>query len=280
MGKDSDIYELIMSVAKNHQHIKGVYLNGSRANPFVWDDDYQDFDIVFVVDKLATIIDDNKWLDQFGDILIKQIPKEELLYSVNEDAWYSIILLLSNLQRIDLTFVEIGRLDTYIKDHHFIRLLLDKGYHLPNIDEPKDDNYWIKEPNQQLLSECIDEFYLMALNVMKGIGRKHLIYAMDYFDICRKMLLLMWSWDKSEKYHFEINMGKHLKYLHNYLNMDEQAILRCCYPKFKEREIQQALITMMEYFDELAEIVSDKLEFTYKKQIFHTIKMYIKTLTY
>ncbi|EHJ07116.1 aminoglycoside 6-adenylyltransferase [Staphylococcus simiae] len=280
MSNDSDIYDLILTVAKNNIHIKGVYLNGSRANPFVWDDEHQDFDIVFVVDNVEKMITQKQWINEFGTILIKQIPKEELLYPVDKEMPYSVNLLLSNFKRLDLTVIDITKIDCYLEENQFAVLLFDKGYHLPTIDEPTDQHCWVKVPSQQLFDECLDEFYLMALNVLKGLWRKHLIYAMDYFDICRKMVLLMWSWDKSDKYNFEVNMGKHLKYLHNYLDINEQAVLRTFYPKFKEQEILQALITMVEYFDELSKQVSNKLEFIYKEQIVRTIKMHIKTLIY
>jgi hypothetical protein len=42
-------FDLILDVAKADQRIRAVYMNGSRANPNIKKDKYQDYDIVYVV---------------------------------------------------------------------------------------------------------------------------------------------------------------------------------------------------------------------------------------
>lgn len=43
------MFALILSVAEADKRIRAVFLNGSRANPKIPRDDYQGFDVVFVV---------------------------------------------------------------------------------------------------------------------------------------------------------------------------------------------------------------------------------------
>lgn len=49
MRTEREIFDLILHVARNNEQIRAVYMNGSRANPNVQKDIYQDYDIVYVV---------------------------------------------------------------------------------------------------------------------------------------------------------------------------------------------------------------------------------------
>ena len=52
MRTEEEMYALILNVAKNDPRIRGVILNGSRANPNAPKDSFQDFDIVYLVKEL------------------------------------------------------------------------------------------------------------------------------------------------------------------------------------------------------------------------------------
>ena len=47
----SKILELILRVAEELETVRAVVLQGSRANPNVASDEWQDFDIVYLVDE-------------------------------------------------------------------------------------------------------------------------------------------------------------------------------------------------------------------------------------
>ena len=48
MRSEQEMYDLILGIAKTDERIRAVYMNGSRANPNVNKDRYQDYDIVSV----------------------------------------------------------------------------------------------------------------------------------------------------------------------------------------------------------------------------------------
>ncbi|HGC6642695.1 TPA: aminoglycoside 6-adenylyltransferase, partial [Streptococcus agalactiae] len=48
MRDEQEIYNLVLNIANRDKRIEAVLLNGSRANPNVPKDDFQDYDIVFV----------------------------------------------------------------------------------------------------------------------------------------------------------------------------------------------------------------------------------------
>ena len=47
--------------------MEAVALSGSRANPRAPKDEFQDYDVVYIVDDLEDLISDLSWLDQFGN---------------------------------------------------------------------------------------------------------------------------------------------------------------------------------------------------------------------
>ena len=76
MRSEEEMMTLILDVAKADKRIRAVLLNGSRANPDIKKDTFQDFDIVYIVNELSTFLDDPGWIDIFGERLILQMPDD------------------------------------------------------------------------------------------------------------------------------------------------------------------------------------------------------------
>ena len=71
MRTDQEMLGLILQIAKKLQ-VDAVTLSGSRTNPNAPTDEFQDYDVVYIVDKLEDLISDLSWLDQFGKRIIEQ----------------------------------------------------------------------------------------------------------------------------------------------------------------------------------------------------------------
>ena len=52
MRTEEEMMKAIISFAENNDLIRGVYMNGSRANPKVDKDKYRDYDIVYVASEI------------------------------------------------------------------------------------------------------------------------------------------------------------------------------------------------------------------------------------
>ena len=76
MRNEQEMYQLFLDIANNNDRILAVYMNGSRTNKNVPKDIFQDYDIVYVVEKTADFINDRLWITQFGDIMYMQYPDE------------------------------------------------------------------------------------------------------------------------------------------------------------------------------------------------------------
>ena len=109
MRTDIQIFNLILSVAKNDERVRAVILNGSRVNTKIVKDDLQDFDIVYIVTELDSFIANPTWIDVFGERIILQTPNSMIIYEddinkVKEELVY--LMLFKDHKRIDLSLVE------------------------------------------------------------------------------------------------------------------------------------------------------------------------------
>ena len=74
MRSEKEMMDLIIAVANNDVRIRAAYLEGSRANPNVPKDIFQDYDIVYVVTETRSFREDKAWIDRFGERLYMQYP--------------------------------------------------------------------------------------------------------------------------------------------------------------------------------------------------------------
>lgn len=94
MKTENKMIELILQIADTLK-VEAIALSGSRTNPQPVKDEYQDYDVVYIVENLEDLISDLSWLDQFGMRLIEQqnVLGHRRLY----------LMLFEDGNRIDLT---------------------------------------------------------------------------------------------------------------------------------------------------------------------------------
>ena len=61
MRSNDEVKKLILDKANSDNRIRAVLLNGSRANNKVELDQFQDFDIVYIVYQIDTFTSDHSW---------------------------------------------------------------------------------------------------------------------------------------------------------------------------------------------------------------------------
>lgn len=70
MRTDTEMMTLILQIA-DALKVEAIALSGSRTNPQSVKDEFQDYDVVYIVDDLEDLISDLSWLNQFGMRLIE-----------------------------------------------------------------------------------------------------------------------------------------------------------------------------------------------------------------
>lgn len=120
MRSENEIFDLILSVAQADERVRAVYLNGSRANPNVPKDIYQDYDIVYVVTETRSFLGNKDWISVFGEIAIVQEPdSNDYGWGINTNfaRSYTWLMLFKDGIRIDLKIqIKEAMLEDYTND--------------------------------------------------------------------------------------------------------------------------------------------------------------------
>jgi len=219
--KQEEIKNKILKLAGNDNRVRAVLLNGSRANPKVKPDKYQDFDIVFVVQDFDTFLSDRSWISLLGKPILQQLPDEMILGrdQNQEKGSFSFLMIFEDGHRIDLTLFPREKLGTDFEADSLTIVWLDKDELFKDVPAPTDKDYHIATPSQQTFSEVCNEFWWTITYVAKGLKRKEVIYAKDMLEtVVRPMFLQMIAWKIGYDFDFKISMGKSGKSADKYLD--------------------------------------------------------------
>jgi len=269
MRTEKEMLELILGVADSDERIRAVYMNGSRVNPNIEKDKYQDYDIVFIVTETTSFLADKSWIDVFGENSIVQEPdSNDLGWGIEHDfsKSYAWLMLFKDGTRIDLTImIKTAALENYFSDTLTVKLL-DKDNILPEIPTSNDKNHWIKPPTKEQYRGCCNEFWWCLNNVAKGIVRKQLPYAMRmYMETVHKELERMTEWYIGINNDFSVSSGMWGRYFEKYLPQELYAMYVKTYSGGDFDELWEAVFTSCDMFRIIAPAVGDHLGYIYQK---------------
>jgi len=270
MRTEKEMFDLILSVANNDERIRAVYMNGSRANPNVSKDIYQDYDIVYVVTETKWFLENKNWISVFGDLAMVQEPdSNDFGWGVDMDFTrsYTWLMLFKDGVRIDLGIqIKDEMLKRYINDSLTIPLL-DKDNCLPKIPEPSDKGYYVKKPSHPQYKGCCNEFWWCLQNVAKGIARDQLPYAMWMYNVVvRDMLTKMIDWYIGINTDFSVSVGKSGKYYKKYLPENIYSLFTKNYSGSDYNDLWTAIFNACELFRTIAPPVGKHFGFTYNQE--------------
>ena len=275
MRSKKEIFDLILSIAKKDARVRAVVLNGSRANPNISPDIFQDFDIAFLVDNLKSIVEDKNWHKQFGEILIMQTPETMNDPAPDNNGKFTYLLLFTDGNRIDLNLIPIEQVSTLAHDSLAVPLL-DKDHILPKLPEANESSYYPQAPTAKNYADCTNEFWWVATYVAKGLWRQELTYAKAMQEIIRKQMMKMLTWYLGIKTDFKKNLGKEGKYFKDYLEDDLWQKLTSTYANFELEDNWQSLTAMLELMQIISKKVALDFGFEYPESEDKNVSNYIK----
>jgi len=266
MRTSDEIKKLITDIAISDPRIRAVLLNGSRANPNVAPDKYQDFDVVYVVTEIGSFISDHNWTNIFGEILIRQLPDEmELGKEAGEENFsFSYLMLFKDGTRIDLTLFPKDNLGTNFYSDSLTIVWLDKDHIFGNIEKSSDKDYLIKYPSERAFRESCNEFWWTTTNVAKGISRNEITYAKEMLEtVVRPMFMKIVEWYIGVNTNFLVSFGKGGKFMSKHLPGELYSKILLTYSDHQAENNWQSLVGMADLFGQLAKAVAGKLKFGY-----------------
>ena len=248
---------LISQTAKSLQ-VDAVALSGSRTNQKIQTDEFQDYDVVYVVDDLDNLTRDLSWLTQFG----KRIIEQEV--TLGHRRLY--LMLFEDGNRIDLTLCPKDQIQEWLENEADFTVLEDpkalfESYY------PRPERFWIHPASEMDFKKTCNEFWWVSAYVVKGICRKQVIYATDHlYGICQQELLKVLAWQVASD-RGKVDIGKNYKYLFNYLPAEKKKEFSNLLDFSNLDKIIQSLLATMQIFHQEAQSLSQKMGFEYDREV-------------
>ena len=254
---EAQMFDLIIQTAKSLK-VEAVAMSGSRTDTKAPKDEFQDYDVVYVVDDLDNLASDLAWLDQFDNCLIEQynVLGHRRLY----------LMLFEDGNRIDLTLCPKEYVKEWVESEADFTVLEDtKGLFAPY--SPSSQRYWTNPASQTDFEKACNEFWWVSAYVVKGICREQVIYATDHlYGICHQEFLKVLAWQvASDK--GTVDIGKNYKYLFQYLPTEKGKEFSNLLDFSSLDKITQSLFATMKHFHQEAQYLANKMGLDYDKEV-------------
>ena len=233
-------------------------MSGSRTDTKALKDEFQDYDVVYVVDDLDNLTRDLSWLDRFG----KRIIEQEV--TLGHRRLY--LMLFEDGNRIDLTLCPKEDINEWVDSEACFTVLVDdKG--LFESYSPSPQRFWIHPASETDFKKACNEFWWVSAYVVKGICRHQVIYATDHlYGICQQELLKLLAWqvaaDKGT-----VDVGKNYKCLFNYMSAEKEKEFSNLLDFSSVEKLTHSLFATMDLFHREAQILAQKMGFDYYKKV-------------
>ena len=253
MRTDTEMMTLILKIADTLK-VVAIALSGSRTNPQSPKDEFQDYDVVYIVENLEELISDLSWLDQFGNRLIEQhnVLEHRHLY----------LMLFEDGNRIDLTLCPKEYIKEWVESEADFTVLEDpKGLFAPYSPNPR--RYWTSPASEIDFEKACNEFWWVSTYVVKAIRRNQLVYATDHlYGICQQELLKVLAWQVVSD-RGTVDIGKNYKYLFHYLPAEQEKEFSALLDLSSLEKVTKSLFSTMKLFNHEAQELAKKMGFAY-----------------
>ena len=257
MRTEPEMLDLILQTAKSLK-VEAVALSGSRTEDQALKDEFQDYDVVYVVDDLDNLTRDISWLDSFGTRIIEQhnVLGNRRLY----------LMLFQDGNRIDLTLCPKEHIQEWVDSEATYTVLEDKKGLFESYSQ-NIERYWTSPATETDFKKSYNEFWWVSAYVVKGICRNQVIYATDHlYGICQQELSKVLAWQVASD-RGTIDVGKNYKYLFNYLPAEIEKEFSNLLDYSSLVKLTQSLLATISLFHREAQDLAKKMGFDYDKEV-------------
>jgi len=277
MRTEKEMLDLIINTAKEDERIRAVIMNGSRVNPNVKKDCFQDYDIIYVVNDIQSFTSNHNWIHRFGEIMIVQKPEEMSLVPADEDGKFPYLMQFMDGNRIDLTLVPVDLIDKFVGQDSLSKLLLDKDNCIEEFPPASDRDYLIQKPTEKEFLDCCNEFWWCSTNVGKGLWREELSYAKGILEgPMRDMLIVMLEWHIGMETDFTVNTGKFGKHFEQYIEKGMWEQFKRTFSNAEYENIWESFFVMGDLFREVANEIANVYGYQYPQDDDDKVTNYLK----
>jgi aminoglycoside 6-adenylyltransferase len=255
---ENQILALIINFAEADERIRAVVMNGSRVNPNVARDPFQDYDVATFVTDIEPFRNEKYVLPRFGEAIVVEQPLIGPRPPDDADgSYHNYNIQLADGNRIDLSFYHVDTLPDKLTDS-LTAVLLDKDGRIPALPPPNERSYFITHPTAELYESCCTGFFFaLGSHIPKTIWRRNLPLLKFYIeDWLREVVLMMLSWEIGIRTGWETSVGSKGKNLESLLPPDVWREYKKTYVGSDYDDLWESLFLFYSIFSRSAEFVA------------------------
>lgn len=256
----------LMEFAIENESIKCMIETGDRTNPNIKKDELYDYVIIYGVEDLKEFRNSRKIEDYFGSLLTLQ--KKEGMQFLKKFYQNSLryILVLDDITKLDITFILYNEAQEYLDKDSLAKVLLDKEELLEGKEELSEATYRQHKPSQEEFLNCCRNFFVISLNIGKGLYHDKVLYSTNIYMEAKKYLDEMTAYYIGCNYNFGVNVGQHYEHFKTYLPEDHYEKYLEIYPQPDRDKLRTNLFQLCMLFRKEALVVAEKLNYDYPKE--------------
>jgi len=272
--------------AESRSDISAVLLTSTRAVPGALLDAYSDYDVIVVVDRVELFSRDQRWLSEFGEVLIAYWDPLEV-DPVSGAVSVSNITQYVNGLKIDFSLWSTQRLSDLLSattpldelDAGY-RVLVDKRGLTSDLPSPTYSAYVPKRPDRDAFLRLITDFFVGAPYVAKSLLRGQLLpakWVLD-FDMRYNYFVPMLEWRVECDHDWSWKPGSLGKGLRAQLSSEVWAEFESTFTGPDDQANWEALSAMMGLFGQVAREVADSLGFSYPQDLEDRVARHVQRM--
>ena len=278
MRNEKEVLDEIKTWGTNDENVRVALLTGSRANSNVITDLFSDYDIEIVVKNSKAWLNNEKWLSEFGDILI--LLRLDTEFSMR-------MVIYKDYVRIDFRIYSEEDFKKYINQpelqEHWdtgYKILFDKDGMTSKLKKPTYQAFIIAKPNQEKFHAIVTDFWWDITYVAKSLWREELFYAKYMLDkiIRFSYLELIIEWYAGMRNNWQITTNKHGRCFKQFLDAETFTELEKSFAGSGIEENWKSVFATSKLFRRLAKSIAKELEYSYPVKLDEEITAYIEKI--
>lgn len=257
MRSEEQVLDELLYWAHSCEEIRGVMLDGSRANPDAETDIFSDYDLELYVRDVQPFLDSDSWLEAFGPILAHWPSKPPV---GDSDGTYRLVIFEDGV-RIDFGVWPVSALSR-VKD---AMILVDKDNALEDARPATFTDYIVQKPTEGEYDDVTSEFWWDATYVAKSLWRDELFHARYMLDclLRSEYLRKVVEWHIGVEHNWSANPNKYGRWFKKLVRPDVWTEIEGTFAGPSLEENWDALFRTTGVFRRLAVQVGTALGYRY-----------------
>ena len=262
--------------ARGNELVRAAILTSTRANPKRETDLLSDYDIEFYVTDLEPFRGDDRWLVDFGQVIVRWPFKPR---AAGKKDRITRLIIFKDAVRIDFQIHKAEAIapDAYDDDY---RILIDKDGLMAKLKPPTLSKHLVKKPTKDEYETLANEFWWDAHYVPKCLWREQLPFAASMLGqaVRDKYLRTVINWSIGLRHHWTVNTGVFGKEFRHYLDDGTWSEYESTFAAAGIEENWEAFFNAVALFRKMAKTVGEGLGYDYPERVDREMTKYYRCI--